>query len=86
MLKPDITGMSGEGGESKDGTDQGRNSSKGVKTESRTNATPDGETKVEADGEEIGEGLERASATLFSGPGTSGEQACLMEDGRWRWR
>ena len=29
------------------------------------------ETKAEADGKYMGEGLERASATMFSGPGTS---------------
>ena len=29
-----------------------------------------GETKAEADGGGMGEGLERASATMFSGPGT----------------
>ena len=28
-----------------------------------------GETKAEADGESMGEGLDRASATMFSGPG-----------------
>ena len=51
MLKPEITGTSEGGG------DKAR--------ESWDEET--GETKVEAEGEDMGEGLERASATMFSG-------------------
>ena len=69
----EITGVSeedGDGaGESKDGADPGRNSSIGVKPRYSTNATLDGETKAEADGEGTEEGWDKASATTFSGPG-----------------
>ena len=51
-------------GEGKDGADPGKNFSKGVKAGSRTNATLDGETKVEADKEGTEEGQDKASALL----------------------
>ena len=53
----------------KDGTDPDRKSLKGIKPGSPTKSTLDGENKAESFGEDIGEGVERASATIFSGPG-----------------
>ena len=62
--KPDITGSSEEDGdrvrENWDGVDGVGENWNGV----------DGERKAEADGERTEEGLDRASATTFSGPDT----------------
>ena len=59
-LKPEITGLSKEGRrESWDGVDRVGESWDEVERE----------TKEEAEGERTGEGLDRASATTFSGPG-----------------
>ena len=64
ISNPEITGASEEdrdkAGESKDGADPGRNSSKGVKLQSYPNAT--------LDSEGIEEDRDKASATTFSRP------------------